>query len=605
MLATGPEVGDGNRWAAVVVLSLTTLLLPMTAYAMDASAAESSGSRDWERASERPIPDDETLLARNAVIGDIIIRINDIFDTEDPAEDNWSFRAVNKIHPKTRPIVVQRDLLFKRGDRYDPTVIHESERILRGRRFFYDADIQVIRYNADNTVDLVVTTRDVWTLRAGANFDRAGGANNYSLAVEDTNILGTGKEFHLEYESTVDRSGTLVSYFDPNMRGSRVRLDATYADNSDGNLFRLDVGRRFYSFDSRWAAGMRAVTNERLDRLFDLGQEVDSFRHQVDFLEISGGISSGFVNGRTARWTAGATYKDDRFGPAEDFNPFDFEGDDVDLGGFGLTDFAPGSFGPGGIGTGGFDPLENVPEDRRLVYPWVGFEWVEDRFTELHDLDRIGRTEDLNLGHRLQARIGFSSTAFGSTRDQVIFDSVWSHGLRPGARQMFLQDFHAGGRVGDEGSENILVGARFRYYWRNLSKGLFFIEVTGDLAENMDPENQLLLGGDSGLRGYPLRYQDGDRRFRFTAEQRFFSNWHPFRLARVGGAIFFDMGRAWFQDPTNGEDLGLLKDVGIGLRLSSSRGARGGVTHLDVAFPLDGDTSIKRVQWLISTRETF
>ena len=170
---------------------------------------------------------------------------------------------------------------------------------------------------------------------------------------------------------------------------------------------------------------------------------------------------------------------------------------------------------------------------------------------------------------------------------------------------MLLQDIHAGGRVGEGGNENVLVGATFRYYWRNFNKGLFFAEVTGDVADNLDPENQLLLGGDSGLRGYPLRYQDGDRRFRFTVEQRFFSNWHPFRLARVGAAVFFDMGRAWFQDPTNGDDLGLLKDVGLGLRLSSSRGAHGGVTHLDVAFPLDGDQSIKRVQWLVTTRETF
>lgn len=33
-------------------------------------------------------------------------------------------------------------------------------------------------------------------------------------------------------------------------------------------------------------------------------------------------------------------------------------------------------------------------------------------------------------------------------------------------------------------------------------------------------------------------------------------------------------------------DLGLLRDVGLGLRLSSSRSGQGAMVHLDLAFPL-------------------
>jgi hypothetical protein len=45
--------------------------------------------------------------------------------------------------------------------------------------------------------------------------------------------------------------------------------------------------------------------------------------------------------------------------------------------------------------------------------------------------------------------------------------------------------------------------------------------------------------------------------------------------------------------------------VGFGLRLGNSRSAQGNVLHLDVAFPLDGDSSINNVQFLIQTKKSF
>ena len=73
--------------------------------------------------------------------------------------------------------------------------------------------------------------------------------------------------------------------------------------------------------------------------------------------------------------------------------------------------------------------------------------------------------------------------------------------------------------------------------------------------------------------------------------------------------VFFDAGRAWydtFPDPYFfPTERPLLKDAGIGLRLGSSRSSRAAMVHLDLAFPLNGDSSIKRVQWLVTTNETF
>ncbi len=111
--------------------------------------------------------------------------------------------------------------------------------------------------------------------------------------------------------------------------------------------------------------------------------------------------------------------------------------------------------------------------------------------------------------------------------------------------------------------------------------------------------------GDNGLRGYPLRYQAGAGRWLSTAEQRVFTNWFPFQLFNVGGAVFYDMGQTWGRDPLATRSQGLLKDVGFGLRLGNSRSALGKLLHIDVAFPLDGDSSIKNVQFVVETKRRF
>ena len=58
-------------------------------------------------------------------------------------------------------------------------------------------------------------------------------------------------------------------------------------------------------------------------------------------------------------------------------------------------------------------------------------------------------------------------------------------------------------------------------------------------------------------------------------------------------------------DVTGFQSSGLLRDVGIGLRLGSSRSSFGNVLHIDLAFPLDGGDDIDSVQLLVTTKGSF
>jgi hemolysin activation/secretion protein len=152
---------------------------------------------------------------------------------------------------------------------------------------------------------------------------------------------------------------------------------------------------------------------------------------------------------------------------------------------------------------------------------------------------------------------------------------------------------------------NLITDAGAKYYWRWRTDWLLYAGFSGTVTNSLDPDMQLLLGGDNGLRGYPLRYESGTSRALFTVEQRFFTDWFPFRLARVGGAIFADVGRTWGSGSIGNSDPGLLKDVGFGLRLGNSRTGLGNVLHIDFAFPLNNIAGIQKFQFIVQTEQSF
>jgi hypothetical protein len=568
--------GAGGSAGRLVEAALVVVLSASWAVPAEGPAPPSLSSQlEWQDPlrQEPPasVPSDATLEELGAVIGEIEFEILDVFDPDNPKERNWFFRAANTLHVKTRKRVIRRLLLFREGDPYSGRVLAESERLLRETEYLFDVRILPVAYDEDNRVRVRVVTRDVWTLQVGLSFGRSGGENGYSIGLSDSNILGLGKDVKLQRSENVDRTSNLYRYIDPNLAGTRWRLLLGYQDNSDGFQRQLGIGRPFFSLDTRRSGQFNLLNFDRVDSLYTLGEIRDRFRQVEDHYDAGAGFSRGLVRGATRRWTAGLTYERDRFYAAP-----------------------------------GYPPSPEQPEDRLLVYPWIGFQYVEDEHTKLRNLDRIERTEDVNVGVEASVRLGWSSQNFGADRDQLVLFSSLRSGFLPGPRQLILVGGHASGRFGRDHSENVLVGGQARYDLRTFGRHDFHVAASVDVADNLDGENQLLLGGDSGLRGYPLRYQEGDRRYLVTIEQRFYMPWQVLRLVNIGAAVFFDAGVAWFAGSRGDAfELGLLRDVGFGLRLASTRSSRGAMVHVDVAFPLDGDETIDRVQYLVTARDSF
>jgi hypothetical protein len=524
---------------------------------------------DAESTTSSPIPSPQELEASGAVIGKIIVTPDNIFDTSIEGENGWIYRAANKLHIMTRPGVIRGQLLFESGDLYNERLIKETERILRANDYLYDATIVPVAYDG-HTVDLEVRTKDVWTLNPGFNFGRSGGKNSYSIHVQEKNLLGTGRKVDVDWSSDVNRSALTFTYYDPHFLHSFNRLAVSYSNANDGDTKYFRLERPFYSLDSRWSAGTLLNDSTFITDRYELGHRVGEFRQHDQFYEMHGGWSQGLKDGWAERWTYGATYREDQFEQVAD-HP---------LGG----------------------PL---PADRKFVYPWVGFEVIEDAFQERENQDQIRRTEDVLVGFRGSVRLGYASEGFGSASDAFLMSAFAQDGADLTSTQSLFGSTWASGRYEHGEIRNGILGAEGRYYWTTSAKSKFFANASGVVTEQLDDDQQLTLGGDTGLRGYPFAYQAGTAKALLTLEQRYYTDWYPFRLFRVAGAAFFDMGRTWGTDVTGETSLGLLKDVGIGIRLGSSRSAFGNVIHVDLAFPLDGGNDIDKVQLIVETSGQF
>jgi len=509
------------------------------------------------------------LEAAQARIGEVRVRTEDVFDTQDAKEAGALYRWANALHIQTRTGVIENALLFKRGDPVSVAVIDETERLLRGERYLYDVQIRPTAYR-DGVVDIEVVTRDSWTLVPGLSAGRAGGENTSGIRLREYNFLGTGTTLGIGHSNGVDRSSNQLLVSNDRVFGSRTAATLSLASNSDGERYAASVVRPFYSLDATWGAGATAVKDNRIDAVYNAGNVVSEYRHRQQQAEVFAGWSRGRVDGWVQRYSVGVSLLDDAFEPE------------------------PGRTAPSALNA-----------DERLVGPFVRYELIEDRYAKVINRDMIGVPEFLALGLASTVQLGWASTALGSSHDALLYQASVSRGFVPSPEQTLLASASIEGQYTDGHVRKQLFGVEGKYYLQQSKRWLFYAAASGDLLTNPDVLDMLLLGGDNGLRGYPLRYQAGDRRALLTLEERIYSNLFVWNLFRVGAAAFVDVGRAWGGPHVNTVNPGWLADAGVGLRLSSVRLSTKDIVHIDVAFPFNATPDIKKVQVLVKAKTSF
>jgi len=441
----------------------------------------------------------EQHLQGDFIVGEIQIVANDVFNTNLNSENLAIHRLANRLHIQSKQNLIAAQLLFDSGDTFDKDQLDETERNLRDNAYLRSARITPVQI-CDGAVDIKVETNDNWTLIPSMRFSRAGGENEFAFSLSELNLLGLG-----------------------NSLNTRTKLSAQLQDNTDGEVQAIDVELPFYALSSQRSWRVSAGNIEYLQKLYTDGFVSNQLAVDREYASIEAGFSRGKINNTVRRWVVGWQYDKRQLAATQLF-----------------PDSTP------------------IPE-RVFSYPYIEATLLKPQYIQKSNLQVMESVEDVAIGPELRTRIGYAAESFGSSSDAFVFDIEFNQGWQPNPKHLGLLSVELNGFYKSDGALNSTLKTNAKWFYFQSTKSSVFAQANLISGENLFENRQIVIGGETGLRGYPLRYQSGDNRARFTIEQRYFFDWYPLRLVKVGAAAFADIGSAWADD----QSPDWLRDVGM------------------------------------------
>jgi outer membrane protein assembly factor BamA len=503
-------------------------------------------------------------------IATIIVERANVFDPSVPGENWWPFMVADKIHFITRERVVRDELLFAPGERWDTLKVIQTERNLRASYPFSHAEITPVP-RPDGRVDALVRTQDSWTTNPRLGLTTSGGQSSGSVGIEENNVFGYGKSIGYEHDQGHATTGPTHSdsftYGDPRFLGTRLALSTAFSKTQYGDNESVGVTKPFYALDTPTAETLSWSNSD------SIGTELLDATSYSNFTERQRVVNAEY----------GARLDDDRW-----FVQRVEGGWYANRQIFGATDQSPATV-PG-----------SQPGNLNLSGPTIGYTWLQPLYVKETYINRMDRIEDFNLGNELRARTGYMARDLGSDQDRWIFNASDQQGLGLGEGRFALASAAFSGRVFNNRLENGLATANFNFFWKNYiwtrTRTLVF-HVEAAQGHNLDKENQIDLGGSTGLRGYKNDSFIGGRSILANLEDRFFFDGEYFHLVRFGGVVFAESGSV-VPEGSGFSPARFRSDVGVGIRAGSSRSTSGNVARLDLAYALNGGPGGSR--WVIS-----
>jgi hypothetical protein len=362
----------------------------------------------------------------------------------------------------------------------------------------------------------------------------------------------------------------LVGYdlVNPHIFRTQIATRFYYADTTDGRNSIVKIQKPFYALSTKWSGGLYVEDLVLRDSIRYRDEEINEYRHFNRFNEYYLGAATDIAQEHTQRWLLGISHEEHEFTATD--------------------------------GT-----LSDIPVNRKIAYPWVEYQFLENRYGVFKNINQIQRPEDIALGQNIRVRLGYASTGFDNDDDVYRVIGNYTYTLDINDLHFFEMGLQFNGHQYStlDNMNSQILGSRISYNYFQDEKNRWYASASYFQGHDLAQYEELTVGDISGLRGYPTDYQRGDRRYVVTLERRYFSDIHLFNILRVGAVVFFDMGKAWGL-AEYGENQ-LLANVGFGLRFTSSRVKIGSVAHIDIATPLADKNSISEYQVTIGVDKKF
>ena|GEM_PF-1006752 len=525
-------------------------------------------------------------------VGEVRIVTRDIYAPEEIEGAGFAMRmfrqAMNGVHTSTRRHVIARELLFRPGDPFDPARLQETERNLRTLGFLNSIEVVPVDTTFDGRVTVEVRARESWTLETSFAYARASsGETRWNVRFSDNNFLGRGLTLGAGLGADETSSFWNLWYRQRRMFGAAVWFGVDFAELESGHSRGVFLSRPFWAQDDAWGWNLQAW-DSRLERKYFLSNAspagLDPARpaslHVLLPLRDKGIEASlqrrvhGAGAGRI--WRLGAGVKVTETGYVLDQPAYELSDDRfVDLGW--LQD--PGR------------PPARIEGTTVFTYLWLrteGRRWDERRF-----ILQYGPVEDLSLDLVADVKVGPIPEFLGSTaaggRDRIRTEG-WVEKWLPLGSGLLMLRAEGEGESGGAGVANHLVSGVAG--WVGLMGGESAPWVTRAFAEYahgslLDGSRALVLGLERGVRTLEFDGMAGDRLARWNLEQGKVLPGEVLGLFRMGGALFYSGGSAWWNDEIRGPGR-TRHEVGAGIRFGPTRSRNARVGRIDLAWDLDG-----------------
>lgn len=481
---------------------------------------------------------------------------------------------LNWLHITTKEYIIRRELLLKEGDAYQQIMIDETARNIRSRMPFQVSLVVILPIQTDepDTVDVLLLTKDIWSLRLSFNIvGTANGVEDFVFVPQETNFLGlqhtVSTNFRYQPETLAFGLGYKVPRFGFSWIGAGASAGVIFNRRSgspEGASVGFSVGKSLYSTRAEWAydadIGYSAGVSRRYSSaqvlLFDsrLTPERDGIPWQYKAQSFSTSASLT----RSFGWALKNNFSLSANATTASYSTFD------------LSRFNPQA-------AASFRRIV-LPTSENRVYPAIGWRTFKNDFVRTLDVNTLGLQEDYRMGHDVSATFYPVFEALGSSRDLFGISAKAGYAIP-------LGDGFVGASVGtfaenhDGHITDGSVSASFGAATPRFKIGRFVMNTSWSNRYKNYLNSRAIIGGEDRLRGYPTGFFSGKDTVFLNMEYR--SRAIEILKAQIGGVLFMDSG-----DAADGvKNLRPKQSVGAGVRVLLPQINRN-VFRVDVAFPI-------------------
>jgi hypothetical protein len=177
----------------------------------------------------------------------------------------------NKIHSLSKDWYVSKDILFKEGDKVNPNLFADTEKLLWDRRKFKNIEITLTEDSTTHNVNVNIMLQDnlSWIVGLGYNGRLIAGISTY-------NFFGHPHTFSVFAGVNFNKYNLWAvggDYKYENIKASQVNFNTKFLAEKLNRQAFVSLNRNFFSINSKWAFDVkysyeyltRSLTGKRLD----------------------------------------------------------------------------------------------------------------------------------------------------------------------------------------------------------------------------------------------------------------------------------------------------------------------------------------------------